>query len=144
MSQPKTSFTEKCLVCGNEFQTTAYKQSIGKGKYCSKECSQKAQTGTHKPKPITKQIPTKCLTCGKEFMTTQYYLDHGRDKYCSKTCGDIGKKSNPNLKRKQRPSMVMVNCQMCGKEFDTIISSIESGRGKYCSRECYSKARKNS
>jgi len=86
MSQPKTSFMANCLVCGKEFQTTPYKQSIGKGKYCSSECSQKAQTGVHKYKPITKQIPTNCLLCGKEFSTTQDRLDDGRGKYCSKQC----------------------------------------------------------
>jgi hypothetical protein len=101
MSQPKTSFAANCLVCGKEFPTTPYKQSIGKGKYCSPECSQQAQTGVHKYKPITKQIPTTCLTCGKIFMTTQYYLDSGRDKYCCRACSTIARRGKPPHRKKQ-------------------------------------------
>jgi len=141
MSQPKASFTVNCLVCGKEFQTTEHKQSLGKGKYCGRECYQKAQIGTHKNKPKTKQIPTTCLTCGKEFMTTQYYLDNGRDKYCSKKCSNIGMRMKPKRENIPHPSRVYVNCKICGKEFHVVKSEIEKGRGKYCSRECYNIAR---
>jgi hypothetical protein len=130
-----------CMICGKEFYTTSYKQSIGKGKYCSPECSQKAQTGTHKHKPITKQIATKCLQCGKEFPTTQDRLDDGRGKYCSKDCLHEALKTMPSMKKKERKSLVKVNCQVCGKEFDTVISNVERGKAKYCSRPCYYKSR---
>jgi len=140
----RTGHYNNCLTCGKEFWTTDYKEFIGKGKYCSAECSQKSQKGTHKPKPITKQITVQCLQCGEDFTTTNVRINDGRGRYCSRKCLNEAKKTMPSLKNKKHPSRVYVNCQVCGTEFHTTQSNVDRGRAKYCSRECYNTARKTS
>ncbi len=141
----KTGLIAKCLVCGKEFHTTEYKQSVGRGEYCSKECSDKGQNAnkpTHNIGQYRTRVYLTCPICGKEYFTTKARLEDSRGKYCSKECGDIAKKNNPNISGRPIRSQIKVQCEVCGKEFVTNKSNLKRGRGKYCGRECYNKARK--
>ena len=144
MEHINTGFDAECLICGKTFRTSKYKRSLGKGKYCSRECVIEAQRGVPHPKPITKQITVQCKQCGKDMITTQARLDADRGRYCGKECQYEAMKTMPSMKKKVRKSLVMCTCQTCGKKFEKVISEIKSGRGKYCSRQCYYKAKKTS
>lgn len=136
----KTAYVSNCIICGKPFNTTPYKVSIGKGKYCSHECSAIGQRGVSKYKPITKQITVKCQHCGNEFATTQVRLDDGRGKFCSKACMYASfEGKHPEGKPRSR---VYLKCISCNKDFWVTQSALDSGRGKYCSRNCYNTARK--
>ena len=68
--------TRSCAICGKEFNTYPSKLKIGRGKYCSKECSNTPQ----------KQTVVSCLYCNIEFMAKNSELRRGRGIYCSRDC----------------------------------------------------------
>lgn len=78
----------KCLFCGEDFETETHRVKRGEGKYCSHSCSFKMN---HKIKPITgKSNPnwkgnlTKCKGCKKYFHIPK--CQEKFIKYCSKEC----------------------------------------------------------
>lgn len=77
-----------CQNCSKTFETRPYLVSIGKGKYCSKECYIKSKIGKR-----TKLITLTCLECGKEFIRNLFQID---SKYCSRKC--VGKANGKRLK----------------------------------------------
>lgn len=81
----RTSMQTNCEVCNASFLTTPYKLSIGKGKYCSTECSITAQTKT---------IHMECLICKNTFETIPAKIKAGKGKYCSKECYGISKRGS--------------------------------------------------
>lgn len=119
----------KCQQCGKEFRESKLRIEGGRGKYCSKECFHKAETGIHKT-----SFTANCQVCGKDFFTTEYKLSIGKGKYCSKECSATAQRGRS--KPKPITKQITVNCPICGKSFNTTQVRINDGRGKYCSKEC--------
>jgi 5-methylcytosine-specific restriction endonuclease McrA len=122
--KPKTGQWNNCQYCGKK--TFVLKKEIGRKKYCSVECADKAKIGVYKTSEVR-----NCLVCGKEFKATAQAIQAGKGKYCSPTCSQKGQSKK-----------VTVNCLICGSEFKTIPSKIKVGKGKYCSKACYGKSKK--
>ena len=64
-----------CPVCGKKYTTKASTQNYGWGKYCSKDCANKAMQVEHY---------SVCKQCGKVFLVTKGRGTH--QKFCSKSC----------------------------------------------------------
>lgn len=99
-----------CKRCQKPFKTAPSEVAKGKGKYCSRECYNKARKNG---------IWLKCLVCGKAFRRTPSVMATRRATYCSRDC------YNETRKRSVR------KCATCGKPFEA-----RQDRGKYCSIEC--------
>lgn len=66
-----------CLSCGKEIRVSQVRLDGGRGKFCGKECADKAkETST----------AIVCQHCGKEFQVTPSRLKRGKVKYCSMEC----------------------------------------------------------
>lgn len=104
-----------CPVCGKEFEVFPCKIKQGGGKYCSKECSVRAQRN---------KVEVRCTVCG-----TVYYFKPSRakkinlKKYRCRKCP----------REKQEP--ISKNCPVCGKEIKGPRWKIK--KKKYCSHKCY-------
>ena len=86
------SYTLLCTECGNEFVS-----SFQRAKYCSAECSRKAENRRAREKRKLKSIIEKqCAYCGKAFYT---YSDHIR--YCNKSCSAQGRKMEGAVRERQ-------------------------------------------
>lgn len=72
---PHTKHT--CPICGNEFRVSQARVDENRGKYCSKECANKAKETS---------VEIVCQHCGKEFQVTPSRLKRGKVKYCSMEC----------------------------------------------------------
>lgn len=68
---------KQCLVCNKDFTTYANLIKIGKGKYCSRECSNFTENT---------KVTKKCGICSTEFQTTLDRIKDGRGKFCSRKC----------------------------------------------------------
>jgi 5-methylcytosine-specific restriction endonuclease McrA len=66
-----------CLICGIEFRVSQARVDINRGKYCSKECANKAKETS---------VEITCQHCNKEFQVTPSRLKRGKVKYCSMEC----------------------------------------------------------
>jgi len=68
---------KQCQQCSKDFKTYPALIKLGKGKYCSRECSN-----------ITDnlKVVAKCPICSKEFTTNQDRIKDGRGKFCSRPC----------------------------------------------------------
>lgn len=104
-----------CPVCGKEFEVFPCKIKRGGGKYCSKECSAKAQRN---------KVEVICSTCGKHV-----YL-----KPCQVKINKTGVYRCPECQKK-RNEWVTKKCPVCGKEFEGPKHIMINK--KYCSQECY-------
>ena len=118
-------FIVHCRQCQSEFKTTAYRASVGKGKYCSKRCFDLFQKGRALPEKWT-GIFKKCPTCGKQFYSRPSQAH--KFKHCSKACA---------LKS------VEIACGFCGKLKRVFPFRIKDGRGKFCSMTCYNAHKKS-
>jgi hypothetical protein len=122
----------KCLYCGKDFETRASVFLHGRGKYCSKECSNKAKI---------KKIEKICEVCGKVFDVIPFYADQ---KTCSKECRSRWISENqrgenhPNWKVKIRKF-----CEYCGKEFYVPPSVARKENCRFCSAHCRAKKTAN-
>jgi len=67
----------QCLVCNKDFKTYNSLIKIGKGKYCSQNCSQYTDN---------KKVIVKCATCRKYLQTSLERIKDGRGKFCSREC----------------------------------------------------------
>ena len=118
-----------CAYCGEEFVATT-----GNRKYCSKECSLKAQTERQMEKYWEEKAkrersgeakePTvkKCAFCGAEFMP-----ENGSQKYC---CSECQTKAAYRKKTSTREHFVK-ECRVCGKKFETT-----DERRAFCCGKC--------
>lgn len=68
---------KQCLVCNKDFTTYANLIKIGKGKFCSRECSNFTENT---------KVTKKCGICSTEFQTTLDRIKDGRGKFCSRKC----------------------------------------------------------
>lgn len=66
-----------CLICGNEIRVSQVRVDDGRGKYCSKECANKAKESN---------VAITCQHCGKEFKVLPSRIKRGKVKYCSMEC----------------------------------------------------------
>lgn len=88
---PRTSFMTTCQQCGNSFKTTPYRQSIGSGKYCSKECSDAGHVKLDDLSSLTKASKPNwfkviCSNCGIEFEVPPHRIASGKALYCGRSC----------------------------------------------------------
>lgn len=116
--RPKTGEHKNCGHCGKEIFIV--KKLIGRKKYCSIECADKAKVGLFKTSELR-----NCKTCDKPFKATAQSIAEGKGKYCSVACSTV-----------DQTKRVTVSCLVCGNEFQTIPSRINQGKGKYCSKAC--------
>jgi len=75
---------KSCLQCGKEFHTYPSRIKLGRGKYCSKKCSNMP----------TNQTEVVCLYCNKKFMAKDSELSRGGGIYCSKKCASSDYKNH--------------------------------------------------
>lgn len=68
---------KQCLVCSKDFNTYPSLIKIGKGKYCSKKCSQFTDNN---------KVIVSCAVCSNPLTTSQERIKEGRGKFCSRTC----------------------------------------------------------
>jgi very-short-patch-repair endonuclease len=123
--QKKVYPIKTCVACGKEFEHKRH--DIG-GKYCSRDCSDKADKSAPRRLPRIKKI---CIYCGKEFERAPY---HETD-CCSRLCSNrhtaltqVGE-NHPLHKPK-----IEMKCEVCGK-ICYVKPSIVS-RFRSCSRRC--------
>lgn len=140
---------KSCLFCGKKFEVLESKVKVGKGKYCSRECSHKARSvsirGENHPNWNGGEVQQQCLQCGNEFLVKPSHIKKGGGKYCCKKCADVARigllagEKNPNFKEK-----IKRICLNCGKNFEVVPNIVESGGGKYCCKNCfYEHSKKN-
>jgi len=80
----------QCKLCEKEFETTGYRISVGRGKYCSHSCSAKARTGKRNPNwRGGRHVERTCVICGKTFYPTKYQVGDGNGRTCSDECRHI-------------------------------------------------------
>lgn len=123
---PRTSFMTTCQQCGNLFKTTPYRQSIGSGKYCSKECSDAGHVGLDDLSSLTKAsrpnwFKVICSNCGKEFEVPPNRITRGNALYCSRSCRTIVEnhkraKPKPEKPIEPIPKEGYKFCIKCGDE----------------------------
>ena len=87
----------QCQQCGKSFFIAPWKIKHGEGKYCTRECADKAKKGkpalnkgkkTGKPAWNRRKFEKQCLQCGKPFFTIPSRIKDERGKYCSKECSN--------------------------------------------------------
>lgn len=80
-----------CIVCNNKFITTRYLLSIGKGKYCSRECYYKSKLNKRR-----NTVKLQCQECGNYMILNKYHIKRNEGKYCSKKC--LGRANGKRLR----------------------------------------------
>ena len=68
---------KQCEICSKDFKTYPSLIKIGKGKYCSRKCSDFT---------TNEKVIVKCRICSKEFTTNKDRIKDGRGKFCSRPC----------------------------------------------------------
>ena len=119
-------FLTTCQQCGKEFKTTQYRQSIGSGKYCSKECSDAGHVKLKDLGELTKAsrpnwFKVICSCCGIEFEVPPHRIASGKALYCSRSCRatvENHKRAKPKPEKpiKPIPKDGYKFCLKCGEE----------------------------
>lgn len=112
-----------CEQCGKEFEAFPYKIKVGKGKFCSKKCSDLAQTG-----PV---IELRCLNCKKEFEVSSY---NSQRKFCSRRC--MGQYKRGEKHPNWIGGEIEVLCSNCGKGVKRYARQVAKRKWNFCSRAC--------
>ncbi|MFV0421103.1 hypothetical protein [Oleidesulfovibrio sp.] len=99
-----------CQHCQSEFSVAQARIRAGRGKYCSRQCSDAART-------ISREI--QCAWCGKSVRPT-----HARQAYCSRSCGAHAQAARARKGEKRQ-------CMQCGKHFAPV-----NNKERYCSQRC--------
>jgi len=68
---------KQCQQCSKDFKTYPALIKLGKGKFCSRQCSNVTDN---------LKVVVKCSICLKEFTTNQDRIKDGRGKFCSRPC----------------------------------------------------------
>lgn len=109
-----TKVQSTCERCNKSFSVKLHKVKEGKGRYCSRACSD--NIGWKEP----------CERCGKPVHRTESHANKHPHAYCSRKCAN------------QRPDNVVTRiCNECRKSYRTK----QSVNKTYCSQSCYDKAR---
>jgi len=122
----RTAFLTTCQQCGNLFKTTPYRQSIGSGKYCSKECSDAGHVKLDDLSKLAKAsrpnwFKVICSCCGVEFEVPPHRIASGKALYCSRSCRatvENHKRAKPKPEKpiKPIPKDGYKFCLKCGEE----------------------------
>ncbi|ABB37957.1 hypothetical protein Dde_1156 [Oleidesulfovibrio alaskensis G20] len=99
-----------CRHCGKEFSVPQARIRAGRGKYCSRRCSDAART-------VPREIA--CAWCGKSVRPT-----HAGQMYCSRSCGAHAQAARARKGEKR-------TCAQCGRAF-----SPASNKERFCSARC--------
>lgn len=121
-----------CEICGESFSVRKFFVDMGRGRYCSLPCRDKAHD---------KRIELNCLVCGKPILKPPCKVKTGRGKYCSRECKGVAQsqyqlgENGPNWRggsqnprdtseyKKWRESVYARDnwtCQDCGKVGDKL------------------------
>ena len=87
-----------CKICGKEFFVMpCILKRVNGGKFCSRECFRKWNSGRNNPlwKEKIKRI---CKVCGKEFKVNSSVVKNGGGIFCSHSCGSIFQNKHSNRK----------------------------------------------
>lgn len=124
--EPRTSFPTTCQHCGKEFKTTPYRQSIGAGKYCCKECKDAGRVKLDDLTELTRAsrpnwFKVICSCCGIEFEVPPHRIASGKALYCSRSCRatvENHKRAKPKAEKvvKPIPKEGYKFCIKCGDE----------------------------
>jgi len=119
-------FSTACQQCGKEFKTTLYRQSIGSGKYCSKECSDAGHVKLKDSDELTKAsrpnwFKVVCSNCGIEFEVPPHRIASGKALYCSRSCRTIVENRKRAKPKPEKPVKLIAKegykfCIKCGDE----------------------------
>lgn len=114
---------KQCLNCQKDFKTYESLIKIGKGKYCSKKCSQYTEN---------KKISVKCVICSKELTTSLDRIKDGRGKFCSRACyiQDWNKRI-PGWNKGQSATWAIGNQHRKGIPNTNWVKSIGDSNGKW-------------
>ena len=74
MGRPFLGIIRQCIKCHKTILVSPSKIKRGKGKYCSRKCSNR------------EKIKKSCGICGKKFLVHQSRIKDGRGKFCSRFC----------------------------------------------------------
>lgn len=99
-----------CQQCNKSFKAKFVCKTKPMPKYCSYECSNKAQD---------KKVFINCAGCEKEIVRKQYRLIKNEKQYCSIACW------HPPL---------IINCDYCKEEFKR--TPAKKNETNFCSRDC--------
>lgn len=106
----------ECLVCKTKFHLKQSAINKGKGKYCSKSCSNLDRSGV-----ATSEY--KCQSCGIIFSKKSKKEGY---KFCSIACHASSKITK-----------IKHECDFCKKEHFIVKSKFEAGQHLFCSKECH-------
>jgi ribosomal protein L31 len=124
-----------CLNCGKTFEIIPSVDKHGKGKFCSKTCSNEWQ-GKNAPSGVNhpnwkQKVKKQCKYCGKKFERLE--SDKWGITFCSRSCFNKWYSENKSGKNSHRWKQITQICIECGKEFTTyparadILSAVNSG-----------------
>lgn len=115
--------TRQCEYCGNSFTRKQSQMNLNNshnpGKYCSKECANKAKV----------KLPIRDFQCKNCHTVFSDSSNHYRS-FCNNKC-------RLEWFQKQRVSLI---CQQCGKSFSVTKSRYKEYHSKYCSNNCKTEA----
>lgn len=77
---------KQCEGCGAPFETIPCQLRRGKGRFCSKRCSRRAQPS---PVPPIDRLRRNCLECRAVFFAKQCDVARGKGVFCGRTCRSI-------------------------------------------------------
>jgi 5-methylcytosine-specific restriction endonuclease McrA len=110
---------KKCAVCPTDFVTSGYLVSIGKGKFCSKKCTDIYKVGKESKVKGRGSSEKQCLLCSSNFIVKASHIKHKTGKYCSRLCSDkskIGKESNAKNKHWKLSEQAKINISNSHRE----------------------------
>ena len=135
-----------CQWCGKEFmfRPAPSRVATGRGKYCSKQCLQRArnkkalQVRWSHPHIITTRIIPKqlgtCLQCGEPITNER------NRRFCSRQCYLTHRSRQP------KPNQANFTCSYCGQSFTKYFPKCRQipGYALFCSVSCANKAQRQS
>lgn len=130
------SIEKACAFCGKIFTAHPGEIKMGKGKYCSRACS---NMDNAKRRPVWNKgrragEDRVCGICGKTYYASPARMKN-ESKYCSRECFSESKRrvigTNHPLYRKQD-----VECFNCGKAIKRIPAKLALYEHPFCSRRC--------
>lgn len=134
---PKVKKT--CLNCGKIYEIIPSVDKRGRGKFCSKACSNEwqsknAPSGANHPN-WKQKVKKQCKYCGKEFERLE--SDKWGITFCSRSCFNKWYSENKSGKNSHRWKQITQTCIECGKAFTTYPARVQKqSRGKFCSKKC--------
>lgn len=88
-----------CLRCGKSIKVAPSQESRGKGKYCSRICSD-----------FEKKVERACDICGNKFFTHLCKIKIGKGKHCSRKCYELSERGVPSW-NKGKPAIWAIGNQ---------------------------------